>query len=126
MYNAADNFRDYAVGMATKRRIADVTEGLRWTQPRTMARHFGLCAGDEVLATLTFVSVFGSLAKGESGDGCWTFKPGGFIRTHVTERDCQAQDDLATFRNNTWAGGGALEIPDGRGSRQLQFLADAL
>jgi hypothetical protein len=99
--------------MATKPRIADVT-GLRWTQPRTMTRHFELRADADVLATLTFVTMFGSLAKGESADGCWTFKRGGFIRTHVTVRECQAQEDLAIFRNNTWSGGGTLELPDGR------------
>ena len=32
----------------------------------------------------------------------------------MTVRECQAQDDLAIFRNNTWAGGGTLEFPDGR------------
>ena len=78
-----------------------------------MTRHFELRADDDVLATLTWVSMLGSLAKGESDDGCWTFKRGGFIRTHVTVRDCQAQDELGIFRNNTWAGGGTLELPEG-------------
>ena len=80
-----------------------------------MTRHFELRGAEDVdvLATLTFVSMLGSLARGESGDGCWTFKRAGFIRTHVTVRDCQAQEDLAIFRNNTWSGGGTLELSDG-------------
>ena len=79
-----------------------------------MTRHFELHADGDALATLTFGSMFGSLARGQSADGCWTFKRGGFIRTHVTIRDCDAQDDLAIFRNSNWSGGGTLEFPDGR------------
>ena len=80
-----------------------------------MTRYFELHASgdEEALATLTFLTMFGSLAKGLSDDGCWTFKRAGFIRTYVTVRDWQEQEDLAIFRNNTWAGGGTLELADG-------------
>jgi hypothetical protein len=86
---------------------------LRWTQPRTFSRAYELRT-DEAVGTLTFPSMFGSLARGESGDGCWTFKRLGFISTHVTIRPCHSNQNIAIFRNNTWSGGGVLEFPDGR------------
>ena len=96
-------------------RIRDVADRpLRWTQPRTFAQDYELRAGDIPIGTLVFGSAFGSRATGESGDGCWTFKRVGFIAMHVTIRACGSEQDLAVFRNNTWSGGGMLELPDGR------------
>ena len=86
---------------------------MRWTQPRTFAREYELRT-DQVVGTLTFPSMFGSLARGESSDGCWTFKRLGFISTIVTIRPCHSNQNVAVFRNNTWSSGGALEFPDGR------------
>ena len=92
---------------------------LRWTQPRTFSREFELRT-DQVVGTLIFPSMFGSLARGESADGCWTFKRLGFIQTHVSIRPCQSNQNVAVFRNNCWSGGGALEFHDGR-----RYLADS-
>jgi hypothetical protein len=58
--------------------------------------------------------MFGSLATAEGADGCWTFKRVGFFHTRVTIRTCGSDDDIAIFRNNTWSGGGTLEMADGR------------
>lgn len=58
--------------------------------------------------------MFGSFATGESADGCWTFKRVGFIRTKVTIRACDGENDIAVFRNATWTDGGTLELPNGR------------
>jgi hypothetical protein len=76
--------------------------------------NYELLAGNELAATLRFRSSFGSLATGESPDGCWTFKRAGFFQTRVTIRVCGEEADIAVFRNNTWSGGGTLELPDGR------------
>jgi len=89
-----------------------------WTHPLGIT--FGLAQkkpmvkGDDVVATMKFRNMFGTLATGESADGCWTFKRLGFLSTRVTIRACDSADDLAVFKNNTWSGGGTLEIPDGR------------
>lgn len=96
-------------------RLADLTNReLTWTQPGAFKMHYELHAGDELAATLRFRSSFGSLATGESADGCWTFKRVGFFQTRATIRVCGEETDIAVFRNNTWSGGGALELPDGR------------
>lgn len=76
---------------------------------------YELRAGDETVATLRFRSSFGSFATAQCGDDCWTFKRVGFFRTHVTIRGCGDEaHDIAAFKNNTWKGGGTLEIPGGR------------
>ena len=97
------------------KRIAELAgRELKWVQPHTLKMEYELHAEDEVAATLRFRSSFGSLATADSADGCWTFKRVGFWQTRVTIRACGAETDIATFKNNTWSGGGTLEFPDGR------------
>jgi hypothetical protein len=113
--------------------ISDVTDQeLTWVQPHALKMEYQLRAGSQPVGTLHFRSMFGSLATGESGDGCWTFKRTGFAQTRVTIRACGADSDIAVFRNNTWSEGGTLEFPDGRVFRastnlwqsRLQFTAE--
>ena len=97
------------------KRIAElIGRELKWTQPNALRMQYELLAGDEIAATLRFRSMFGSLAAGESVDGCWTFKRVGFFQTRVTIRACNGDNEIAVFRNNTWSGGGTLELPDGQ------------
>lgn len=116
------------------KRIAGVIgRELKWVQPSTWKMEYELRAGDEILATLRFRSSFGSFATAESEDGCWTFKRIGFWQTRVTIRSCGSDTDIAVFKNNTWSGGGTLELPDGREfpattnlwQTNLQFKTDA-
>jgi hypothetical protein len=88
-------------------------EELSWQQPSAMRRVYELRAGDELAATLSFRSDWGSLATAESADGCWTFKRVGFWQSRVTVRRCVSDEDLATFQHNTWTGGGTLTRADG-------------
>ena len=37
----------------------------------------------------------------------------GFFKTKVTIRGCDSDHDIGIFKNNTWSGGGSLELPDG-------------
>lgn len=97
------------------KKIAEVIgRELEWVQPSAWKMEYELRAGDEPIATLRFRSSFGSFATAESADGCWTFKRVGFWQTRATVRACGTDTDIATFRNNTWSGGGTLELPDGR------------
>jgi hypothetical protein len=89
----------------------------RWTQPSAMAASYVLDVGGSAAATLTFRSSFGSLATGESADGCWTFKRVGFFATRVTIRACGDDQEIAVFHNATWKGGGTLEVPGGKAYR---------
>jgi hypothetical protein len=94
----------------------DFSEGpsLRWTQPALMKMNYQLGRGDSTVASLRFKSLWGSLATAENEDGCWTFKRVGFWQTRATIRACGSESEIATFKNNTWTGGGTLEFPDGR------------
>jgi len=97
------------------KRLADLLDReLKWTQPSAFKMDYELHAGDELAGTVRLRSLFGSLATGESADGCWTFKRVGFLQTRVTIRVCGEETDIAVFRNNTWSGGGELELPNGR------------
>jgi hypothetical protein len=75
--------------------------------------NYELRAGEELAGELRFRSAFGSFATGETADGCWTFKRVGFFQTRVTIRECGEEADVATFKNNTWSGGGTLELTGG-------------
>jgi hypothetical protein len=97
------------------KKIAEVIgRELEWVQPSAWKMQYELRAGDELIATLRFRSSFGSFATAESADGCWTFKRVGFWQTRVTIRGCGSETESATFTNNTWSGGGTLDLPDGR------------
>lgn len=89
-------------------------QSLKWTQPKASKMEYELHAGDQIAATLRFRSSFGSFATAENAEGCWTFKRVGFWQTKVTVRACDSDNDIATFVNNTWSGGGTLTLPDGR------------
>lgn len=91
---------------------------LEWVQPSAWKMQYELRADEEIVATLHFRSSFGSFATAESADGCWTFKRVGFWQTRATIRGCGSDAEIAMFKNNTWSGGGTLEMHDGR-----QFLA---
>jgi hypothetical protein len=97
------------------RKIADLAgRELKWEQPSALKNEYELRAGDELAATLRFRGLWGSFATGESADGCWTFKRVGFWETRATIRACGEETNIASFKNNTWSGGGTLELPDGR------------
>lgn len=87
---------------------------LKWVQPHALKMEYELRDGDDVVMTLRFRSMFGSLATAESADGCWTIKRVGFWQTRATIRASGDERDIAVFRNKTWAHGGTLELPDGR------------
>ncbi len=98
------------------KKIAEyINQKLHWQQPSMLKMEYELHAeNDEVIASLKFKSSFGSFATAECADGCWTFKRVGFWQTRATIRRCDTEEEIATFRHNTWAGGGTLEFPDGR------------
>jgi hypothetical protein len=91
-----------------------IGQELRWTQPHALKMDYELRARDVIVATLHFRSSLGSFATAVSAEGSWTFKRVGFWQTGVTIRAAGAETDLAMFKNNSWSGGGRLELPDGR------------
>jgi hypothetical protein len=115
-----------------RRLIESLQQELKWEQPSALKMEYELGAPDGLSATLRFRSSFGSLATVESADGCWTFKRVGFFQTRISVRVCGSETEIATFRNNTWSGGGALELPDRAGLKattnfwqtRLEFRAE--
>ncbi len=91
-----------------------VGQRLKWAQPNGWKLKFQLEADDQPAASLEFRSMLGSFATGVSGDGSWTFKRTGFVRTKVTIRRSGEETEVATFANNTWSGGGTLHLSSGR------------
>ena len=87
---------------------------MRWVQPRKLKMNYELVRGNDVIATLRFKSSWGSLATLENADGCWTLKRSVGWQTRVTVRTCGSEADIATFKCNSWKGGGTLELPGGR------------
>ena len=87
---------------------------LKWTQPGTFKKWYELRAGEDLVGTLRFRSMFGSFATGESADGCWTMKRSGMWRPRATVRACDSEVDIASFKDNTWSSGGTLTLADGR------------
>ena len=83
-----------------------------WIQPRTFDRHFELRAEGERLGALVFRSSTGTLARAETGAGCWTFKRVGFLNPRVSLRVAEEEDDLGEFQPKLW-GGGLLTLRDG-------------
>lgn len=90
-----------------------VNRPLHWTQPHTLKMVFDLSDGDTPVGTLIFRSAFGTFATARIGDGCWTMKRLGFLRTRVEIRVCESETAAGTFHNNTWSGGGTLALASG-------------
>jgi hypothetical protein len=96
-------------------RIADcVGHGLCWRQPAMMERRYVLQSTQGEVATLSFRSVWGTLATGDCAEGSWTFKRVGFLSGRVTIRRTGAEADLAVFRPATWSDGGEVALAGGR------------
>lgn len=86
-------------------------QSLEWLQPKTLEHHYELQAGPAQLATLTFHSVWGTLATAETADGTWTFKRVGFLNPRVTVRVAGSPDNLAVYQPKFW-GDGILTFAD--------------
>lgn len=81
-----------------------------------MPRAFELRDGRDVLATLRWLKVFGSIAVGETSVGSWSYKRAGFLHPRVHVREPGSERDVAVLRMS-WSGGGTLESPEGRSYR---------
>jgi hypothetical protein len=97
-----------------KKIVGLIDQELKWEQPSSFKEEYELRTGEELVATLRFRSSFGSLATAESADGCWTFKRVGFWQPKVTVRQCNKDDDIATYKNESFSSSGIVTLADGR------------
>ncbi len=93
---------------------SSVGTALYWIQPKGLGRYFELRAGDDVLATLRFETLCGSLARAESADGSWTFKRAGFFKPRVTVRKAGEEVNSAVYTPRWTGREGVLEFAGGR------------
>jgi hypothetical protein len=98
------------------KRIAEFAGGpaLVWTKPDWRTLRYELHNGGACIARLGFRSAAGSLATGESEDGCWTFKRTGFWQTRATVRQYGSTDDVGAVDLGVWTSAGVLAMPDDR------------
>ena len=59
---------------------------LEWSQTSVMSQSYELRGDDQVVATLEWEKLIGSLATARTADGAWTFKRSGFLTPMVTVR----------------------------------------
>lgn len=96
------------------KRIGDYQiETLEWRQPKGLDHYYELKARQQLLARLTFRSLFGTLATAETAEGSWTYKRVGFLNPRVTVRVADKEGDLAVYQPKFW-GDGVLTFKDGR------------
>ena len=82
---------------------------LQWAQPQAKTRFFELRSGDDVVATLAWEKMFGTLATAQTAEKTWTFKRVGFFNPRVTVRSPGSEVDIAVFKPS-WGYGGTLEV----------------
>lgn len=86
---------------------------LVWKQDAARQRHYELRAGQDRTAELGFLKTFGTLARGASVDGAWTFKRTGFLSPIVTARREGENEDCAQYHPNFGASQGQLRLSTG-------------
>lgn len=85
---------------------------LVWSQPKALQRHHVLKVDGSVLATLTWVKTFGSLAEAACSEGKYTLKRGGFLHPYVTIRKLPFENEVAKLQI-AFGWNGLLEFNDG-------------
>jgi hypothetical protein len=91
------------------RKLTGSDTNLRWVQPETNKRFFELRSGNDIVATLSWEKVFGTLATAQTEEKTWTFKRVGFFNARVTVRSPDSDADIAVFKPS-WGYGGTLEV----------------
>ena len=96
-------------------KLSDVAGGrLFWVQMKTGVRSFELRTEEsDVIATLRFEKLGGTLATAEMSGESWTFKRVGFFNPRVTVRQSGLEENIAIYEPRFW-GDGTLRSGDGR------------
>jgi hypothetical protein len=95
--------------------ISDIISNeIAWVQPDWRKYEFEIRAGEDLIGSLAWEKIFGSLAIARSAAGVWTFQRGGFQQQWIAIR-AEGQDwDIARFRLNWNGSSGLLTLHDGR------------
>jgi len=91
-----------------------VDHELSWSQQSLLKSEYELRFGGELIATLRFPKMIGTIGVAESGDGSWTFERIGFWKSKTVVKASGSSDELGSYTSNTWKAGGVLELPTGK------------
>ena len=89
---------------------------VEWSQPKAMHRHYEMRGDGEIIATLTWKKLFGSLAVAECAEESYSLKRGGFLRPYITVRKLDLDNEVATMQMGL-GHNGVLTFQDGRSFR---------
>ncbi len=90
----------------------DVAE-LEWRQPG-VPRNFELAGPDGVYGQLEFQKLAGSLAKATTARAAWTLKRQGMLKSHVSVRFADSEQQLAVYEPNFTGQRGTLKYTGGQ------------
>lgn len=86
---------------------------LEWQRKGLMQRGWELRGGGEVLATLNWLKIMGTLAEATAEGTAYTIKRSGFLHPYVTVRRAPFDEDVARM-DLSFGGNGTLQFPDGK------------
>jgi hypothetical protein len=92
--------------------FADAEAQLSWFHPVEEKREYVLRSTGGDVAVLRWEKESGTLARGESSSGQWTFKRVGFFQPQITARAHNSTEDFAKFEPGS-AGGGVVHLSNG-------------
>jgi len=78
----------------------EIGKRMKWSQPKATVREYLLTLDGREVAKLTYVGIFGSLARGQCAGKTFTFKRGGFLRPFISIRKEGFDEDVGTLRFN--------------------------
>jgi len=87
---------------------------LEWVQPSSFKMEYELQFNNNVAATLRFDTSLKNIARGQSGDGSWSFDRPSFWSSEVVITDNLTGAELGRYKKNFWGNKGSLELPYGR------------
>src|SRR5215467_14980313 len=100
-------------GATTMKSINEcIDQELRWVHPHLRRREYELCAGDEVLARISYTGALSSQVRAETAAGLWAFERTG-LRQAITILALDALTEPATVKRGM-SGQATLLFPDGR------------
>lgn len=91
----------------------DLLRSLAWKQVPAQPRSYELRSGDDVLAGLEFLKIFGTLARGRTAEQSWTFKRAGFLSPIVTARVEGGTQECAVFHPDFSGSHGQIRLAGG-------------
>jgi hypothetical protein len=86
---------------------------LEWARKGIMDRNYELRGGNEIVATITWTKIWGTLAEGTIGGIKYTLKRNGFFNPYITVRKPPFDEDVARLDMKI-GGNGTLQFPNGK------------